>query len=431
MKNQAFFDLWDSFLNNYHLYYRDLSDKGKKRFVNRVHSIYLNVDILGKEDLEITDEIRVLVISNLVQLTFGLKEFWLYGYDYINLYPEAFMVKSSGEAVAGSTYQTKMISLSWQDFAKDHLQAHSGKNISLAQYAQALVRTVMNGKKYDLHFGSYLDTWLEIIRKECLAKSDGTAAMRLSENQDDIQFVFSKSVEMFFEKPDLFKKELPTSYAHLCLLLNQDPMNITEDYAYERERLSKSNVLVHLPPHVPITFKYKNWHWIYNLSFFGLTACPMALYLISDRHLVQTAQILILILLTGLVISVVFYKAIEQLGLFRKWWMFALNSVLGISPCLVTTLLLVNQAYAYPSTAKVSSHAIASYYQTEHYTNHTSTQIVTFNFSDEFLIDYPKARTFDEFEKKPTNKSTLFNGITYDIRNGLIGIPLIYQRELY
>jgi len=141
MKNQAFFDLWDSFLNNYHLYYRDLSDKGKKRFVNRVHSIYLNVDILGKEDLEITDEIRVLVISNLVQLTFGLKEFWLYGYDYINLYPEAFMVKSSGEAVAGSTYQTKIISLSWQDFAKDHLQAHSGKNISLAQYAQALVRT--------------------------------------------------------------------------------------------------------------------------------------------------------------------------------------------------------------------------------------------------------------------------------------------------
>ena len=161
----AFFETWNAFLNNFQLYYRDLNNEGKIRFVSRVQSIYQNIDIIGKEGLEVTEEIKILVISNLVQLTFGLEKFWLYGYDYLYLYPDSFCVKTTQEPVAGSTFRSKIIALSWKDFAHDHLHAQDGKNISFLQFAKALIRSVLNGKNYDLKFGSYIEEWFLIIKK--------------------------------------------------------------------------------------------------------------------------------------------------------------------------------------------------------------------------------------------------------------------------
>jgi Mlc titration factor MtfA (ptsG expression regulator) len=429
--NKLFFEQWDNFLFKYHLYYRNLSEKGKLRFVKRVESVFNNVEIVGKESLEINDEIRILVISNLVELTFGLKEFWLYGYEYISLYPEAFFIKSNEEPVSGSTYQNKIISLSWQDFAMDHLHAKTGKNISIAQYAQGLVRTVLNGNHYDIKFGSYLDTWFEIIKKECAAKADGTSMQHLNENADDMLFVFSKCAEMFFEKPELFKRDLPNSFAHFCLLMNQNPLNITEDYAYYRNDLNKRNLYEPLPNGIPLNFKYKHWHWAYNFAFFGLTVCPMILYFVFDNLLVQATNVFIFILLFGIIIGLFAYAPLSRMQLFKNRWLLFANGIFGYSPCLVTFLLVFNQIHGYSFSSKISSHKIASFYQKAQTNNRTTPNSITFNFGDEFLIDYPKARTFNSFDKTPTNRFTLFNEVNYEIRNGLLGIPIITKRELY
>ncbi|MDZ4669080.1 MAG: zinc-dependent peptidase [bacterium] len=431
MKSSLFFETWDPFLDKYHLYYRELNLEGKKRFVKRIFSIYQNVEIIGREELEINQEIEILVVSNLVQLTFGLKEFWLYGFEYIYLYPEAFFIKSTDQAVAGSTYQSKIIALSWKDFATDYLHARDGKNVSLAQYAIALVRSVLNGKKFDLKFGSYLDTWFEIVTKECLAKSDGQTMLHMGENQDDVSEVFARCTELFFEKPDVLKKELPTTFAHLCLLLNQDPTNITENYAYDRERLSKRNVLRDLPSHIQIHYKYKNWHWVYNIPFFGLSICPMVLYFITDHVLVQLKIVILVILIVGSVLGLISYSYFKQIGLFKNRLLLLASGITGFGPCLITSFLFINQIYTYPFTSNVSEHKIASFYQDKQYSNQTVSRSVTFIFSDEFLIEYPKARTFNEFKNIPSNPSTIFNGVRYDIRNGLLGLPIIYNRETY
>jgi Mlc titration factor MtfA (ptsG expression regulator) len=431
MKSSLFFETWDSFLDKYHLYYRNLDLEGKKRFIDRVQSIYTNVEIIGKEGLEVNEEIEILVVSNLVQLTFGLKEFWLYGYEYIYLYPEAFFIKSADQPVSGSTYQTKIIALSWKDFAIDHLHARDGHNVSLAQYAQALVRTVLNGKKYDLKFGSYLDTWFEIVKRECAAKADGKTIQHIGENQDDVTEVFSRCTELFFEKPDGLKKELPTTFAHLCLLLNQDTTNLAENYQYDKNRLSKRNVLKDLPNFIPINFKYKNWHWVYNIPFFGLTVCPMALYFITDELLIQTKLIVMVIVIVGIILGLLPYSYFKGLGLFKNKLLLLATGIAGFGPCLVTSFLFINQLYTYPFSSKISEHKIATFYQDKHYSNQTVSHSYTFVFSDEFLVDYPNARTFHEFKIKPNNPITIFNGVRYEIRNGLIGLPIIYNKETY
>lgn len=431
MMPAEFFETWDPFLYKYHLYYRELSAAGRKRFVERVWSVNGNVDIIGKEGLEITDEIKILVVANLVQLTFGLRDYWLYGYDYIYLYPAAFYQKAIEEPVQGSTYQTKIIALSWHDVAFDHLHAHSGKNVSLAQFALGLVQTVKNGKSYDLNFGSYFDTWFEVMMEECKIKSEGPSATHLSENQEDQAYVFSRAMELFFEKPEVFQKELPASYAHLCLLMGQDPLNDKDDYRYDRSRLSVGTLPHPLPHRIPVNYRYKSWHWVYNIPFFGVSVGPIVLYSVSGHYMMSPMLMAGFTAITGIVIGIALYPYLRSIGLFKTIWMSLANGLLGWGPLLISFLLLFNQSYGYKSTAEISKHSIASFYLQTDFTNHTSEQKVTFVFSDEFLVDYPHLRTFESFEHEPVNPLTLFNGVSYEVRRGLIGIPIIYQKQLY
>lgn len=431
MPVSAFFETWNSFLNNFQLYYRDLNYEGKIRFVSRVQSIYKNVEIIGKEGLELTEEIKILVISNLVQLTFGLEKFWLYGYDYLYLYPDSFCLKTTQKPVAGSTFQSKIIALSWKDFAHDHLHAQDGKNISLLQYAKALVRTVLNGKNYDLKFGSYLEEWFLIIKKECEYKQNRGMALHIWDSNEDMAEVFARCVEIFFEKPVVLKKELPNTFAHLCCLLNQNPLNITENYSYNIKSLNSKQLAAPLPREISIHYKFKQWHWTYNLPLFGLSICPMVYYFIHERQLIHNYQVLSIVFMLGLVCGLVFYPYLKSIYLYKHLGTLLPVSILGFSPCLITAILSLNLLYAYPFTSEVSSHKIASYYQSESNNDRLNPQSITFNFSDDFLIDYPKLRTFKKLDKFPTHPLTIYNEIKYEIRRGMLGIPILYQIEPY
>ena len=431
MPDKLFYNTWSNFLDNYHLYYRNLGQKAKLRFLKRVNSIYHNVEIIGKGGLEVSEDIKILVVSNLVQLTFGLKEYWLYGYDYIHLHPEAFALPKSGELVKGSTYNSKIIALSWQHFAFDHLHPQFGRNVSLAQYALALLRTVFNGKHYDLHFGSYIDTWFDIIKKECELKNSSSEYQRFNENAEDLSYVFSQCVELFFEKPEVLKKDLPTTYAHLCLLLNQDPSNSFEDYGYDNVRLSKNNLIINLPKHISIHYKYKNWHWLYNFSFFGLSLCPLAMYFQIDMLLIQPFELFIFATICSIIISVCLYKPLKNVGIFDNYWIVLLNCFLGYIPVLITVLIIINNLISLPSTSQKSKHEIITYYLDESYVNRERSNPITFVLQNNFLNEFPNARTFESFDKTPLNNHNFFNGIEYDIRKGCLGIPIIYRRELY
>jgi MtfA peptidase len=431
MVDKAFIDTWSSFLDDYHLYYRNLGQKAKQKFLKRVNSIYHNVDIIGKEGLEVTEEIKILVVSNLVQLTFGLKEYWLYGYDYIHLHPGTFMLPKSGEFVKGSTYNTKIIALSWEHFAFDHLHPQFGRNVSLAQYALALLRTVFNGKHYDLHFGSYIDTWFEIIKKECELKSSGSEYQRFNENAEDLNYIFSQCVEIFFERPEVLKKDLPSTYAHLCLLLNQDPGNSFEDYKYDRESLNKSPLISQLPKHVPVHYKYKNWHWLYNFSFFGLTLCPLIMYFQIDKLLIQVFDLFGFATLCSIITAIFIYKPLKSIGIFERFWVVFLNCFLGYIPSLLTLLICINNLGSLPGTSVKSKHEIITYYLSESYINRERSNPVTFILQNHYLEEHPHARTFESFDKTPVNGHNFFNGIEYDIRKGWLGLPIIYSRDLY
>ena len=71
-KNQTFIEV---ILNNNYHYYRNLSPKGKNKFLARLCKVLNKAEFVGYQGLEITEEIKICVIFSKIQLTYGLNLF--------------------------------------------------------------------------------------------------------------------------------------------------------------------------------------------------------------------------------------------------------------------------------------------------------------------------------------------------------------------
>src|ERR1043166_1428567 len=72
LKPDDFGRQWSGFLRQFHLYFRNLDDAGAERFLSRLKKLAEQILIIPKEGLALTDEIRIILLADLVQLTYGL-----------------------------------------------------------------------------------------------------------------------------------------------------------------------------------------------------------------------------------------------------------------------------------------------------------------------------------------------------------------------
>ncbi len=204
-------------------FYRHLSPVAKVKFLYRCAAFMQRKRFIGKEELEITEEMKVLISAAAVQLTFGLREFQLQHFNTIIVYPGVYTSPLTGANHLGETSIKGVIVLSWQHFLEGY-QSNSDKiNLGLHEMAHALDLSRMV-KASDPFFHAYFvkwhavagDTFNEVNQEEehFLRKYSGT---------NDREF-FAVSVEHFFEDPQEFKKNLPHLYRHLSILLRQDPV---------------------------------------------------------------------------------------------------------------------------------------------------------------------------------------------------------------
>ena len=72
------------------LFYRRLNSKEKRYFEHRVASFITDKDFIGRDNVVITDEIKVLISATAVMLTFGFRDFYIGLISKIIIYPKAF-----------------------------------------------------------------------------------------------------------------------------------------------------------------------------------------------------------------------------------------------------------------------------------------------------------------------------------------------------
>ena len=66
-----------SILSGHFVFYNRLSTKEKKYFEHRLVLFIKDKDFIGREGLEITDEVKLLASATAIMLTFGFRDFYI------------------------------------------------------------------------------------------------------------------------------------------------------------------------------------------------------------------------------------------------------------------------------------------------------------------------------------------------------------------
>lgn len=403
-------------LENFNLYYRNLDNIGKSKFVNRVLSLEKEITFNGK-GITVTAEMKVILLSYITQLTFGLKDYFLTGYEYINVYPDSFSLHNNSDLNEGVTYKTKIIAISWKKFTESHLLANDGENVFFFQLGMALAQTVKNGYAFDQHFASYLDVWYKIALKEInLSKNTD----KYLNSKDEVEVLFAKMLELFFETPFELKKDLPNTFAHLCVLLNQNTLNISKNYEFEWSFFKTENLRFALPKKVFKTYKYNISHWTYKLPLFSALVLFFFYLHAFPIIIINFFEIFVIIGFIGLAVTFLTFNYVNKKQIYHNKFEYFLICVFGFTP--IPFLLVVLLSLTVNYNPQTTYHPILDIKKSRDW--------LIFELEDKFLDDYIQTRKI--FIDNNTNLGTIGRAkqMKFTIAKGISGFYIITEKEV-
>jgi MtfA peptidase len=406
-------------------YFQNLSSAGKSKFIKRVVHFINSKKFIGHHGLHVTGEMRVLIASSAVQLTFGLKKYILTHYHTIRLYPEAFYSRMLDAHLKGGTSEGGTISLSWADF-KDGYADHDDKyNLGLHEMAHALKLDLIKGYDFDQRFAAYFDQWHEVALKTFQKMSMGSATFLREYGGTNMHEFFAVCVEHFFEVPAQLKKEMPHIYYHLAYLLNQDPLNIEEDYLLTDKLIeeAKRNRIA-ITENIKKTSRYDTWHWSFSVMMAGIFGGTAVIYIMRNETLISIPTIGFFILSMGIIglIQWPYFKKHVPLINFQQ---FVLYCIFGTGFCATALILLVN--YFITIDTNTEEYKINNYYLTK-----SGNKIyVEVMLEQNTYKSMSQIRYFILNEAQQHGFSQSMNSIRYYFRKGLFGFKVLENYRFY
>lgn len=203
-------------------FYKRLNSQQKQYFEHRVTKFIRNYDFIEKEGFKFTPEIKVLIASSYVKLTFGMRRYLTSTFDKIIVYPKAFYSTTTKMYHKGEFNPAyKAIVFSWEDFLLGDVILNDNLNLGIHEFTHAL--TFHGTKSKDVSARIFYKLFIEI-----------TNFMNDNRNIDEIkasgyfrEYGFTNKVEFtavimehFFETPEDLKAKFPELYRKIKLMLN-------------------------------------------------------------------------------------------------------------------------------------------------------------------------------------------------------------------
>lgn len=193
---------------------------------------------IGRDGIEITDEISVVVAGNACLLLLQGNKRRFTGFSSILIYPNTYIaheVQHDGlltteqpSTRAGESWVRGPIVLSWEDIRSGSVNAEDGHNVVIHEFAHKLDEQSghMNGLPV-LSSQSHQKEWSKVLSEEFdalheRAKRGGNKVLDAYGTVSPAEF-FAVASESFFEKPVQMKKRLPELYKQLQTFYNIDP----------------------------------------------------------------------------------------------------------------------------------------------------------------------------------------------------------------
>lgn len=292
-------------------YYKPLTPQNKRIFIKRVVNFRAEKEFVGKEGFDLTEEIELLISAVAVQLTWGFDNYFLFHYNTINVYPEAFYVPSLRQFHKGNTLSNGIINLSWEDFRKGFANYTDKINLGFHELAHALEFDFIYGEGSSQNFSDYYQSWKDFLDEEMENIQTDKYEFLRKYGKTDRHELFAVCVETFFESPHDFRKNAPEMFTHLCVLLNQDPTNrLKNDYELEKNSPEFDGF--------EKDYTKRSSHWsisVFTLGVFGF----MALLIVIPGSFIPIKQ------------SLINYFGFLMIGLVWQYRYFKENYWMGIS----------------------------------------------------------------------------------------------------
>ena len=266
-------------------YYDKLSEDQRIKFLLRVRKFIRNKRFEGRGDLVITDEIKVMVAAGAVQLTFGLENYILDFFSIIIIYPDSYYSPITKQYHQGEANPKGVIVISWKDLLRGYDIPNDTYNVGLHEMAHALELEKRLGGDYDFYFDAYYEKWKRITEEEYEKVSDEQESFFRSYAGTNRHEFFSVCIEHFFEATEEFKTRLPQIYHHLCILLNQDPLN--RNYVVEEmEHKSLEEIELEIISSAEIFETRYSYTSLFSTSFIAALAFIFYASVIKSFHVV-------------------------------------------------------------------------------------------------------------------------------------------------
>jgi Mlc titration factor MtfA (ptsG expression regulator) len=204
-------------------FYHRLNNKQKKRFEHRTASFIKSKEFIGREEIEITDEIKVLIGATAVMLTFGFRSYNIDLIDAIIVYPSVFYSQVNEQHHKGE-FNPKLgaLVLSWEHFKLGYHIDSDNLNLGIHEFAHAIHLNSI--KANDISATIFLESFNQLARllyenedlKETLITSQYFRDYAFT-NQFEFVAVI---IETFIETPQKFRSQFPQLYRKTKEMLN-------------------------------------------------------------------------------------------------------------------------------------------------------------------------------------------------------------------
>ena len=94
---------------------------------------------IGRENLEVTAEMRILISATAVMLTFGFRDYFIGLIDKVFIYPQQFYSLANDNYHKGEfNPRLETLVFSWEDFKKGFMIDNDNLNLGIHEFAHAM-----------------------------------------------------------------------------------------------------------------------------------------------------------------------------------------------------------------------------------------------------------------------------------------------------
>lgn len=204
------------------LFYQKLSPKYKRQFEHRVASFIKDKKFIGREEMIVTERMKVLIASVGIMLSFGRKNYDYGLIDYILIYPDEFYSTLNNSHHKGEfNPREKALVLSWKDFEKGYRITDDNLNLGIHEFMHAMQLEAKKGNDIDSsRFSKQFQNILkQLTKQEVKNKLDETRYFREYAFTNQYEFM-AVLAEYFIESPKDFKTHFPRLYNYTQTMLN-------------------------------------------------------------------------------------------------------------------------------------------------------------------------------------------------------------------